>query len=104
MPYFFIAIDTPGASDLAEELGQRLIGKQVAKSGFPLTVYESHATLEFPDLSKEAIEKIEVEASEWISWKHPVLKKRRISGRRQKQNLGLPTDAVEELVCLEIRK
>jgi len=102
--YFFVSIDSPGAADLAEELGQKLLGKQIVKSGFVLNTYESHAVLEFPDSSKELIEKIETEASNWISWKHPGLKKRRILGKRQTQNLGLPTDAAEDLVCLEIRK
>ena len=36
----------------------------------------SHADFDFTDASNEVMEKIEVEVSEWISWKHPGLKKR----------------------------
>ena len=102
--YFLIAIDSPGAAGLAEELGQRLLGKQIVKSRFPLTVFDSRATLELPRLKKEAMEKIQAEISEWITWKHPALKMRIISGKRQEQNLGVPTEAGEEVVCLELRK
>ena len=74
------------------------------KSSFPLTAFDSRAALDFPDTSKEVIERIEAEVAEWITWKHPAMKKRVISGKRQKQNLGMPTEAEEELVCLELRK
>ena len=104
MPYFLIAVNTPNAPDLAEELGQRLLGKQIVKGGFPLTAYDSHATLEFPDIAGEVIEKIEVEASSWIAEKHRSLRLRRLSGKRQKQNLGTPAEREEEIICAEIRK
>ena len=69
-PYFLVTIDIPGAADLTDELGQRLLGKQIVMGGFPLTAYDSRAALAFADISKEVMEKIEAEASDWIAWKH----------------------------------
>jgi hypothetical protein len=104
LAFFVVAIETPGASDLAEELGQRLLARQIVKAGFHLTTYDSYSVLEFPNSSRDSMENIESDAADWLLWKHPALKKRRVTGKRQKQSLGLPVEAAEEFVCLEIRK
>jgi hypothetical protein len=104
MPYFLISFDTPTPSDLAEELGQRLLAKQIAQPGFIITAYGQFATMEFPNSEKGFIDKVESEAGAWIDDKHRSLRLRRLTGKRQKQSLGMPTDQAEEVVCLEIRK
>jgi hypothetical protein len=104
MPYFLISFDTPTPQDLAQELGQRLLAKDIAKSGFAMTTYGSLAMLEFPHPGKEFMEKVQSEAQAWISDKHRSLRMRKLSGKRQKQNLGMPTEPEEEVICLEIRK
>lgn len=104
LTYFLITLHTPSADALAEELGQRLIAKQIVSDGFPLTAYNSHASLEFQGINSDAAQKIEAEVAEWIFRKHSLLKKRRIQGKRQKQKLGMPTETEEEVVCIELRK
>ena len=104
MPYFLISFDTPSPQDLAQELGQRLLAKQIAKTGFALTTYGSLATLEFPNPAKEFMDKVQSEAEAWIADKHRSLRMRKLTGNRQKQNLGMPTEPEEEVICLEIRK
>ena len=104
MPFFLISFDTPSPRDLAQELGQRLLGKQLAKTGFAITAYGSLAILEFPDPEKEFMGKVQSEVEAWISDKHRSLRMRKLSGKRQKQNLGMPTEPEEEVICLEIRK
>lgn len=104
MTYLLITLHTPSADSLAEELGQRLISTRVVSEGFELTAYNSHANLEFPNVSSDTLEKTMAEASDWIKKKHPNLMQRRVSGKRTKQNLGMPWQEGEEVVCLEIRK
>jgi hypothetical protein len=104
MPYFLISFDTPTPQDLAQELGQRLLAKQLAKSGFALTTYGSLAILEFSDQGTDFMDKIQSEIQSWISDKHRSLRMRKLTGKRQKQNLGMPTDPEKEVICLEIRK
>ncbi len=104
MPYFLIVFDTPDPSALAEELGQKLLAKQVVKSGFPITSFGSLAFLEFPEATQELIEKVQSEIGSWISDKHRSLRMRKLSGKRQAQNLGMPTEVQQEVICLEIRK
>ena len=104
MTYQLITVHTPSADMLAEELGQRLISTRVVSEGFELTAYNSHANLEFPNVSSETLEKTMVEASDWLKKKHPNLMHRRVSGKRTRQNLGIPHNEGEEVVCLEIRK
>ena len=104
MTYFLITLRVPTAASLAEELGQKLIAKQIVKDGFPLTTYESYAYLEFPDIPNDIADKIDAEVSDWIFQKHSLLKKRKISGKRQKQNLGMPKESADEVVCIEIKK
>jgi hypothetical protein len=103
MSCFLISVDLPDPFDLAEELGQRLLGKQIVKGGFPITTYGSLAILEFPDVEQELIEKVQTEVENWISDKHRSLRMRKLTGKRQVQNLGMPTQE-EVLICLEIRK
>lgn len=95
---------TPSADLLAEELGQRLISTRVVSEGFELTAYDSHANLEFPNVSLETLEKAMREASDWLRKKHPNLMQRRVSGKRTRQSLGIPHNEGEDVVCLEIRK
>ena len=104
MPVFVISIDLPNPAELAEEVGQRLLGKHIVKSGFPLTTFGSIAILEFPDANEELVAKVQSEVESWISDKHRSLRLRKLTGKRQRQNLGMPTQAQEEVVCLEIRK
>jgi hypothetical protein len=104
LPYFLVSFDTPTPHNLAEEFGQTLLAKQIVKPGFAITAYGSVAIVEFPDSGKEFIDKIESEAQAWISDKHRSLRLRKLTGRRQKQNLGMPTDPGEEVICLEVRK
>ncbi len=104
LTYLLVSLHVPTAALLAEELGQKLLAKQIVNEGFPLTTYESHASIEFLDISNEVSEKIDAEVSEWIFQKHSLLKKRKISGKRQRQNLGMPREVGEEVVCLEIKK
>jgi hypothetical protein len=104
MPYFLVTFDTPSPQDLAQELGQRLLGKQLAKGGFAITTFGSLAIIEFPDSGTEFIDKVQSEAQAWISDKHRSLRMRKLSGKRQAQNLGMPTEPEEVVVCLEIRK
>jgi hypothetical protein len=104
MPVFIISVDLPNPAELAEEMGQRLLGKQIVRSGFPMTNYGSLAILEFPDANEELIAKVQSEVENWISDKHRSLRLRKLTGKRQQQNLGMPTQAKEEVVCLEIRK
>ncbi len=105
MPVFIISVDLPNPTELAEELGQRLLGKQVVKTGFPMTTFGTVAILEFPEVTnEELIAKVQSEVESWISDKHRSLRLRKLTGKRQIQNLGMPTRAQEDLVCLEIRK
>ena len=104
LTYLLISLHVPTAASLAEELGQKLLAKQIVNDGFPLTTYESHASLEFIDISNDISDKIDAEVSDWIFQKHSLLKKRKILGKRQKQNLGMPREVGEDVVCLEIKK
>lgn len=104
MTYFLITMNIPSADSLAEELGQRLLAKKVVNEGLSLIVYNSHATLEFQSIPGDAVEKIKAEVADWIFQKHSRLSTRTMTGKRQRQNLGMPTEAAEEAVCLEIRK
>ena len=104
MPYFLIALDTPDPLALAEELGQKLLGRQVVKSGFPISAFGSLALMEFPDANQEQIDRVQSEIASWISDKHRSLRLRKLSGKRQAQNLGMPSEAQQEIICLEIRK
>ena len=104
MAYVIVSIDSANAHDLAEELVQRLLAKQVVKSGTPVLAFEQSALIDIQYLEKEAIDKIIEETSDWIKYKHSTLKKRVASGTRQKQNLGMPTESSEELVCIEIKR
>jgi hypothetical protein len=104
MTYFLISFDTPTPADLAQEFGQRLLAKQIAKTSFPITAYGSLAMLEFPNPEKEFMDKAQTEVETWIYDKHRSLRMRKLSGKRQKQNLGMPTEPEEEVICLEIRK
>ena len=99
-----ISIHSPAAEAVAQELCQLLIAKQIVRPGFPLTALDTYAFLEFPEVSKENADAIESEIQTWISNKHQGLRQRKVRGRRQKQNLGLPTEASTDIVYLEIRK
>jgi hypothetical protein len=104
LSYFLISIHTPAADGLAEELGQRLLAKQIVNEGFELTTYNSHASLEFTNVSNDLVESIMTEATDWLEKKHSTLMHRRTKGTRQKQSLGISKEPREEVVCLEIRK
>jgi hypothetical protein len=104
LPFLVITIYAPAAGDVAKELGQMLLGKQLVDAGFSLTAFDTHASLEFPVISNDPVEKIESEVQDWIARKHGALRSRKVSGKRQKQNLGMQTGVEEEVVCLEIRK
>ncbi len=97
-------MNLPSADGLAEELGQRLLAKRIVNDGFALTAYNSHASLEFAGVSNDTVEKIKAEAADWIFQKHSTLSIRTMTGKRQKQNLGMPTESPEDAICLEIRK
>lgn len=104
MPCLTISIYSPAAESVAQELGQVLLTKQIVAPGFPLTALDTSAFLEFPELSGETIDAIGKEIQSWISNKHRGLRQREVRGRRQKQNLGMPSDAATDIVYIEIRK
>ena len=104
MPSLTISIYSPAAEAVAQELSQILLAKQIVSAGFPLTALDTSAFLEFPELSSETTDIIEKEIQSWISNKHRGLRQRRVRGRRQKQNLGMSTEAATEIVYIEIRK
>jgi len=103
VPILVISIDAPNAPDLAEELSQRLLGRQIIQKGFLLTAFEYSAMIDLFDSANETIDRTEADISDWIKFKHSTLKKRRLSGKRQKQNLGMPAETME-LVCIEIKR
>ena len=104
LPMLLISIHSPAAESVARELAQILLAKQIVGSGFPLTALDTYAFLEFNDVSSETITSIESEIQSWISNKHRGLRLRKVRGSRQKQNLGMPTEAASEIAYLEIRK
>jgi hypothetical protein len=104
MHYLLISIHSPAAEAVAHELGQILLSKQIVAPGFTLTALDTYAFLEFPEATSETTDAIESEIQSWISNKHRGLRQRKVSGRRQKQNLGMPAEAATDIVYLEIRK
>lgn len=104
MPSLLISIHSPAAEAVAQELGQILLAKQIVGAGFPLTALDIYAFLEFPEVSDETTNSIESEIQSWVSNKHRGLRLRKVRGRRQKQNLGMPTESATDIMYLEIRK
>ena len=104
LPTLLISIHSPAAEAVAQELAQILLAKQIVGSGFPLTALDIYAFLEFNDVSSETIASIDSEIQSWILNKHRGLRLRKVRGRRQKQNLGMPTESASEITYLEIRK
>jgi len=98
-----ISVDAPNAPDLAEELSQRLSGRQLISNGFILTAFEYRAILDLSDSSNETIDKVDADIADWIKFKHSTLKKRKLSGKRQKQVTDTPPDT-QDLVCIEIKR
>ncbi len=62
VPYLVISLDAPHAADLAEELSQRLLGRQVIQQ-FMLTSFEHRAILDIADVAMEVVERTEAEVS-----------------------------------------
>jgi hypothetical protein len=104
MHYLLISIHSPAAEAVAQELGQILLVKQIVGPGFSLTALDTYAFLEFAEVSNETTDTIETEIQSWISNKHRGLRQRKVRGRRQKQNLGMPTEASTDIVYIEIWK
>ena len=104
MHFLLISIHSPAAESVAQELSQVLLAKQIIAPGFILTALDTYAFLEFPEATSETTDVIESEIKSWISNKHRGLRQRKVRGKRQKQNLGMPTDAATDIVYLEIRK
>jgi len=104
LPSTVILVDAPNAGDLAEELSQRLIGKEEVTGAFPATSFEHQAILDLPDITNENVDKIEADVEDWIKFKHSTLKKRRIQGKRQKLGLGISPEQAMDIVCIEIKR
>ncbi len=103
LPHFIIALEAPNASDLAEELGQRLLIKKLAKEGFAINSFENHATIEFSSVLKDFADVIDSDVADWVTYKHSSLKKRRLVGSRKKPSLEIADQSDEQLVCIELK-
>ena len=103
MPHFIIALEAPNAPDLAEELGQRLLIKKLAKEGFAINSFENHATIEFSSVLKDFADVIDSDIGDWVTYRHSSLKKRRLTGSRKKPSLELSDQTSEQLVCIELK-
>jgi hypothetical protein len=103
LPHLIITLEASSAPDLGEELGQRLLIKKLAKEGFVMNSFESHAIIEFPNVGKEIVEEIDSDIADWITHKHSTIKKRRLNGTRKKLSLDIAAQTNDELVCIELR-
>jgi hypothetical protein len=103
LPYFVISVESANAPDLADELGQMLLIKKLAKEGFVVNSFESHAIIEFPNVAKDLPDLIDTELADWITHKHSTLKKRKLNGMRKKLSLNISDQTNDELVCIELR-
>ncbi len=96
-------MEAPTAPDLAEELGQTLLIRKLAKEGFVVNSFENHSIMEFSNISKDVTEAIDSEIADWITHKHSSLKKRKLNGSRRKISLNISDQTNDEMVCIEIR-
>ncbi len=103
MPPFIISVEAATAPDLAEEIGQMILIKKLAKEGFVVSSFENHAIIEFSNVPKDFEDAIDLEIADWITHKHSSLKKRKLSGTRKKLSLNISDQTNDELVCIEIR-
>jgi hypothetical protein len=98
-----ISVEAASAPDLADELGQRLLIKKLAKEGFAVNSFENHAIIEFSSVLKDFADVIDSDIADWIIHKHSTLKKRKLNGLRKKPSLDISEQSSEELVCIELR-
>jgi hypothetical protein len=103
LSHFIISVETANAADLADELGQTLLIKNLASEGFVVNSFESHAIIELPSVQKDFVDIIDAEITDWITHKHSTMKKRKLNGLRKKLSLNISDQTKEELVCIEIR-
>ncbi len=103
LPHFVISVETANAHDLAQELGQTLLIKKLAKEAFVVKSFESHAIIEFSNVQKDFVDIIDAEIADWITHKHSTMKKRKLYGLREKLSLNISDQTNEELVCIELR-
>ena len=103
LPPFIISVEAATAPDLAEEIGQMILIKKLAKEGFVVSSFENHAIIEFANVPKDFEDAIDLEIADWITHKHSTLKKRKLGGTRKKLSLNISDQTNDELVCIEIR-
>jgi hypothetical protein len=99
-----ISLEAPNAPDLAEELAQRLLVKHLVEENFPITSFEHHAILDVSVGTSEGVDAVDADVNDWITYKHSTLKKRRLSGKRQRQPPINGGKSTEEIVCIEIKR